>query len=140
MAGICFYFEETDVDVWSGKNLDAWNYAAQASGDIDRMIVVNRTNTVVRSPNTDLVSFEVVTNLPELQNAVYCVAPNERRSDTIELWGFDHNVEWYCFGPASGWPTPPLFTLTVPQANVGALHAVHIASVVLLHRFAIKRS
>jgi len=139
MAGICFFFESSDVDVWSGKNLDAWNYAMKCAGDIDKMIVINRTPQHVQSPDTD-VQCTVVNELPILSNAVYFVGPNEQTETTISLWQFDHNVEWYCFGPAGGWKMINCRTVTIPQAGRGALHAVHVASVVMFHRYAKMRA
>jgi hypothetical protein len=137
MAGLCFYFEDADVDVWSGKNLDAWNYAAKAAGDIDRMIVINRTDQLISPPDADLTQFEVLSELPSLERAVYLVGPSQAGLDAASLWSFDHDVDWYVFGPASGWePGHP--RLHVPQAGIGALHAVHIASVVMLHRYHVR--
>lgn len=138
MAGLVFYFESADVDVWSGKNLDAWNYAAQAAGDITRMIVVNKTDQVLRTPDAGLEDFRVVQELPLLRNAAYFVGPGERKPSTVPLWSFPHDVDWYVFGPAAGWPRPFDRTVTVPQAGLGALHAVHVATTALLHRYAVK--
>ena len=130
MAGLCFYFEAEDIDVWSGKNLDAWNYAAKAAGDIDKLIVINRTDQKLVSPDAAM-EFRVVDKLPELQNAVYCVGPQEKSLGWISLWDFDHDVDWYCFGPAQGWnPPDPQLHIPVP---IG-FHSVHAATVIMAHR------
>ena len=65
MAGVVFFFEQNDVDVWSGRpvDLDAWALACLAAGDIDRVVVVNRTNEALR-PFVD--RFEVVSELPDV--------------------------------------------------------------------------
>lgn len=140
MAGLCFFFEAEDVDVWSGKNLDAWNYAAKAAGDIDRMLVINRTDQTLLSPDADLASFEVVAELPALERAVYLIGPREDNSEAINLWKFNHDIDWYVFGPAMGWTKPMVPGVYVPQNGVGALHSVHIASVVMLHRYFVRNS
>jgi len=134
MAGICFYFEPNDVDVWSGRrlDLDAWNYAAKAGG-VDRMVVINLTDQVIRTPDSDLAEFRVVDAMPPLDRAVYLVGPGEA-AGASPLWTFDHDVDWYCFGPAQGWQFPVSPKLHVPQANRGALHSVHVATAVMLHR------
>lgn len=50
-VGVCFYFEDNDVDVWSGRSidLDAWNYAIKAAGDIKDVVIINRTNENLRT-------------------------------------------------------------------------------------------
>jgi hypothetical protein len=61
-------------------------------------------------------------------------------SDTlhpVSLWDFDHQTDWYVFGPASGWQKN-LFgniLVTIPQNDEIYLHATHIASTVLFHRY-----
>jgi hypothetical protein len=141
MPGLCFYFENTDVDVWSGRDLDAWRYAAKAAGDIDNIIVVNKTDQLLSFGDFD-VGFGVVAELPKLPNAKYLVSPLEAVHGATRLWDLDHKgVEWYCFGPAAGWQDmgsiPVDDRLTIPQAGIGSLHSVHIASVVMMHRFAV---
>ena len=133
MAGICFYYEDVDVDVWSGKDLDAWNYACKVAGDITKMIVVNGTDQIVVSPDSEL-DFEVVEELPELGKAAYIVCPWE--SPSLSLWDFEHDVDWYVFGPASGWNAPlEESRVSIPQSGRGAVHSAHIATVVMFHRY-----
>lgn len=135
MVGIVFYFEKNDVDVWSGRktDLDAWNYAAKAAGDINKLIVIDCVGI-----NFDIGSqFEVVDNMPELQgNIVKVCCPWDKAANCTSLWDFDHKVDWYIFGPAQGWSgviNEP--SIIVPQAGRVALHSTHIASIVLLHRY-----
>jgi len=142
MAGVVFFFEEQDVDVFSGRQLalSAWNYAIKAAGDIDKVIVVNRTTQKIGSFDSSL-SFTVVDELPVLAGRLaYIVCPWDNVKTKTPLWDFDHEVDWYIFGPAAGWRKyPPLLEgITVPMAGKGALHAVHIASTVMLHRFGVR--
>lgn len=138
MVGIVFYFEPNDVDVYSGRriDLDAWCYAAKAAGDVDEMIVVNRSGVELR-----LNDFEVVDEMPRLDGRVaHVCCPWERhRADvSIPLWSFDHLVDWYSFGPATGWKnTSEIMKLGVyiPTASTVALHSAHAATVVLSHRY-----
>jgi len=140
MTGICFYFEESDVDVWSGKDLDAWHYACKAAGDIDKMIVINKTSQNIQSPDLAL-EFYVVKTLEEAMEImcgiiVQVVCPWDS-AEAISLWDYAHSAEWYVFGPASGWRQQKIsdIQITVPQAGLGACHSVHIATVVLMNRF-----
>jgi len=137
MAGICFFYEDSDVDVWSGHNLDAWNYAIKASGGINKIIVVNKTDQVLNTPDGNL-DFQVVSELPILEDAIYLVCPWEANESSISLWDYDHSADWYIFGPARGWVSEPrekAQTIHIPQSGIGALHSVHIASVVMMHRY-----
>lgn len=134
-ANICFFYEDNDVDVWSGRHtdLDAWNYAARAAGSIDRIVVVNRTSEVLTPGG----SFEVVEDYPVMEGLVAkFVGPGEGGTP-VSLWSFMHEVDWYAFGPASGWSSELVADLdvVVPQSGMAALHSVHIASLVLLHRY-----
>lgn len=135
MAGLCFYFEPEDIDVWSGKNLDAWNYAAKVAGDIDKMIVVNKTSQDIPSPDKSI-DFKVVSDLPDLDRACYLTPPWH---DGISMWEFDHDADWYVFGPASGWRSRPGDNMVViPQAGQGAVHSVHAATAVMFHRYYVR--
>lgn len=137
MAGICFYFERYDIDVWSGRDidLDAWNYACKAAGDIDKAVVINRTSKKLKSFDTSM-EFEVVDELPHLPGrVVYVCCPWDDVDNRVSLWNFEHNVDWYVFGPANGWRKKIDSGIYVPQNGLAALHSTHIASTVLLHRY-----
>lgn len=145
-AGICFYFEDHDVDVWSGHDLDAWNYAAQAAGDIDRMAVINLTDQDLKTPNADMefmvyeeldAPFRVRVDTPLNPICVQVCVPWQAPEGAVPLWDYDHKADWYLFGPARGWQALDGPCVYVPQAGRGALHAVHIASVVMLHRYSV---
>ena len=45
MSGLVFYFENNDIDVWSGRkmDLDAWNYNCKI-GNINDVIIVNKSS------------------------------------------------------------------------------------------------
>jgi hypothetical protein len=137
MAGICFYFESYDLDVWSGReiDLDAWNYACKACGDIDKIIVVDKTYSNIKTPDSSL-DFKIVHTLPELEGKIIQICcPWNDMENSVSLWDFDHNVDWYVFGPASGWKNKIKNGLYIPQKGIAALHSVHIASTILLHRY-----
>jgi hypothetical protein len=140
MVGVVFFFEENDVDVYSGRriHLDAWNYAIKAAGDITDMIVINRTDKNISSPDSEL-NFKVVSEMPDLDGViVHLVCPWDKiENNSVALWDFDHEADWYVFGPASGWNAEDIIKVGVhiPQSNMGALHAVHVASIVMMHRY-----
>lgn len=139
-SGIVFYFEENDVDVWSGRaiDLDAWNYAIKAGGNIDKVIVINKTNQNLTTLDGN-VDFQVTTEIPVLSGTVaQIVCPWENtQSNKINLWDFDHNIDWYVFGPANGWANNYFgdILLTIPQQGIGACHAIHINTVIMFDRY-----
>lgn len=136
MVGLCFFFEPNDVDVWSGReiDLDAWNYAAKAAGDIDRVIVINRSGAKLRFDSD--ISFETTEAFPQLEGRIaFFHAPSETSSSGISLWTFDHAVDWYAFGPAAGWTRKTGIEVFVPTANGIPFHAIHAASIVMAHRY-----
>jgi hypothetical protein len=140
LAGIAFFFEDNDTDVYSGRrvDLDAWNYASKMSNDIDRAIIVNRTDQKLQSFDRAM-DIEIVDTLPELDGTVTrVVTPWSADDDTVELYDFDHRTDWYVFGPAAGF-SPDGSSVTIPQAGRGAMHSVHTASVVMAHRHFVLR-
>jgi hypothetical protein len=143
MAGIVFFFEKNDVDVFSGRQIDlsAWNYAIKAAGDISKVIVVNKTSVDISNFNSDLEYFSVVSDLPDLSGRLtHIVCPWDIVDSIESLWDFNHNTDWYLFGPAEGWRRYGRLGhgVTVPMAGHGSLHALHIASVVMLHRYGVR--
>jgi hypothetical protein len=143
MAGIVFFFEDNDVDIFSGRRIDlsAWNYAIKSAGDVDRVIVVNKTDKALPSIDSDFLQFEIISELPILSGHVTrIICPWDNADIKIPLWDFNHNTDWYVFGPAGGWGryATPSNGVYIPMANSGALHSVHIASAVMLHRFGVK--
>ena len=138
MAGICFFFESEDIDVWSGKDLDAWHYAAAAAGDIDRIHIVNKTNMELKNPDIGRYEFTISKELPSLEGRVTkLVTPWEANKHALSIWEWNHSTDWYVFGPALGWRSEPLDEpeVYVPQAGLGALHSVHVASIVMTNRY-----
>lgn len=137
MAGLVFHFEPNDRDVFSGRaqDIDAWIYAAKMSGDITKMIMVNSAGP--KPTGLDMhFEWSIVSEIPPLVgNVTYMVMPSEQ---SLPLWGYDHETDWYVFGPASGWHIGghDQVGVYVPQANPNiALHAVHIAPIVMAHRY-----
>lgn len=139
MAGICFFYEDSDVDVWSGKDLDAWNYACKIAGDIDKAIIVNRTDQILGSFDSTM-DIQFVQDLPSAEDLMsgakmYLMCPwDAGHPQSIE--GHSHDVDWYVFGPASGWNDDSISGYYLPQAGTGAAHAVHIATTVMFYRYA----
>lgn len=135
MVGVAFYFEHNDIDVYSGRaiDLDAWNIASKISGDITEMLIVNRTEQKLNTPDTQLV-FSVVDKLPILENAIY-LDPTKGTS----LWDLDHSpVEWYVFGPASGWDhqaDPTKRYIHIPTMMNVHCHSQHVMTAVMYHRY-----
>ena len=138
MSGICFFFENSDIDVWSGRDidLDAWNYACKVA-DIKKAIIINKTNKKLKPFDADM-DIKIVNEFsPKLLkgDVTQVVTPWEKKGAT-SLWNFNHKTDWYVFGPADGWRQ--YFgkrQLTIPQNGEGACHAVHIATVVMFHRY-----
>lgn len=137
MAGLVFFFEDNDRDVWSGRriDLDAWNYAAKLSGDIDRIIVVNRTDEALTTFDASL-DIQFTTAIPVLDGVTCQVVCPWNRVTSQSLWGFDHLVDWYLFGPAEGW-VDDFFAdkfIHIPQYDENATHSVLMVSTVMFHR------
>lgn len=140
MVGLVFHFEDNSKDVYSGRNLDidAWIYAMKICSDIDRAIVVNSSSLSLKGLDRQF-DWTVTPSIPPLEgNVVYLAAGNDPGVHE-NLWEFDHNVDWYVFGPASGWRGPQERSITVPSSHPSiALHSVHIASIVMAHRYHVK--
>lgn len=140
MAGLCFFFEQYDVDVWSGRriDLDAYNYAAKVAGDIDKMIVVNRTSENIQTPDADI-EFSVVSKLadaPITGSTVHVCCPWDTAGTLTSLWDFGHDVDWYVIGPAAGWTNHIVGDgIYIPGAHAVAMHGVHAAAVIMAHRY-----
>jgi hypothetical protein len=141
MTGIVYHFEAEHDDVWSGSQemLNAWHYACMATSDVRDMIVVNKTKTNLLTPGGQY-NFSVVNDLTALTGSVAQVCAPWEFPSAEELWTFDHEVDWYVYGPAAGWKGFDLGgrKLTIPQNGLGALHAVHINTAVLMHRYSVK--
>ena len=140
MTGVCFFFENEDIDVWSGKNLDAWHYAIYAAKDINEILVINRTEQILQNPNQDKYIFNTTKEIPELNGNIVGITVPWRQEilNSFSLWNFNHqNIDWYCFGSAAGELPKYNIEVFIPQNGKGALHSVHIASAVMLHRYGV---
>ncbi len=140
MAGILFYFQDYDVDVFSGKrdDLDAWRYAANAGG-IDKIRCVNESEFDVSLGFTDM-DFDVVDEgwISNQSNVAVLDTEWTCPDGAIPLSELDHSsVDWYVFGAADRGVPQGLDAqyVYVPQFGNGALHSLHIAPVVLLRRW-----
>jgi hypothetical protein len=147
MAGIVFWFENFDKDVFSSRHpvdLDAWRYAAKA-GDIHNMHCINTSSTFSDSQlqlggtgtNTFSETFEDWYATHSTENIVILETQWTAPPGSIALKDLDHsNVDWYVFGSSSGAPIGlPHQYVYLPQNGVAALHSAHIASAVMLRRF-----
>jgi len=137
MAGICFYFEDNDTDVWSGRSFDfdAWRYAIGTAGDINKAIVINKTENNLPTPK-GVTKWSIHKEMPDLDGKVTYMQTPWKDKDSQSLWDFDHKTDWYVFGPANGWNQKFPNSVSIPQSNVnGACHSVHIATVVMMHRY-----
>lgn len=137
MAGIVFYFENSDIDVYSGRDADlsAWNHLCKVA-DIQKAIVINKSSKNV-VPFDSSMEIEVVTEIPSLTGHVtQLVLPNERE-DSISLWDFDHQTDWYIFGSASGWFGNHFGDqyVHVPQNTAGAAYSMQIGTVAMYDRY-----
>ena len=136
MAGIVFYFEDNDKDVWSGRNidLDAWNYNCKIGG-IDKAIVVNLThqNLITFDGNMDITFVDEMPSL--IGNITQLVTPNEV-AEATSLYEFNHQTDWYVFGPASGWRGNHFANtfLTIPESTPIYHHSVFVGATVMYHR------
>lgn len=144
MPGVIFFFEENDRDVWSGRriDLDAWNYACKIPGDINAAYVVNLTSQTLSTLDADM-DFQVFNDLEAALIAAqgektYLTCPWDVGTQT-NLGLFDHNTDWYIFGPAAGW-SDPVDGYYLPQQGLGAVHAVHAATATMFHRCWVKNS
>jgi len=138
MAGICFYFENNDIDVWSGRliDLDAWNYACKMNPDITKAVIINQTNIDLHSFDADMDITIVSEPIPLEGNIVQLICPWEQ-PNSISLWDYHHNVDWYCYGPGAGW-TDNYFAndyVYIPQNSRVACHSIHIHTVTMAHRY-----
>lgn len=140
MPGVLFFFEENDIDIFSGRKIDlsAWNYAIKSVGDIDNVIVVNRTSRPLSTIDSSI-NFQTVDSFPSLVGTkTFIICPHDQAKVKSNLWDFDHKTDWYIFGPAAGWKKEKVEIengIFVPTALDDGLHALHIATTVMLHRF-----
>lgn len=140
MSGLVFYYEDNDVDVWSGRNsdLDAWNYAIKVVGDVDKVIVINKTNQVLSTFDASI-DIQFVYDFPVLTGHItQIVCPWESYSKpNTSLWDFNHLTDWYVLGPAHGWSGQEIgdILLTIPQKGIAAVHSVHAITAIMFHRY-----
>jgi hypothetical protein len=150
MAGVVFWFETNDKDVWSGRpiDLDAWRYAIKAGG-IDKARCINELGWPLTF-DIDF-DFEILGNYSS--DFLTWLAQPERINENIVLFDTEwtcpegsiplselnhQEVDWYVFGASSGIPTDlPIECQHVylPQNGTASLHSVHIASAVMLRRW-----
>ena len=149
MAGIVFWFENSDRDKFSGRqvDLDAWRYAIGA-GCISETVCFNKSdyNPVL---NAGYSTFKIIdgdrTKFTEWvvehkdQNLLFIETEWSCPSNAINLGSVNHaTIDWYIFGPSNGIPTECQEFgqwCYLPVKDRFALHPVHIASCVLTRRY-----
>ena len=147
MAGIVFWFELNDTDVFSGRpvDLDAWRYAIKAGG-IDKAVCFNESELELffdagfdfTIGGGSVEEYELWIGNHKDLNLVFIETERSCPPGAISISSLDHNnVDYYIFGRSNGVPRNNLGKQYVflPQNGVAYLHSVHIASAVLLRRW-----
>ncbi len=144
MAGVVFWFQSQDKDVFSCRpiDLDAWRYAIK-SGGINQARCFNETPLPLFFDQD--FDFEIAgSNLDDFRdwakdksNLIILQCEWSCPESAIPLSEVDHSkVDWYVFGRGSGLPNNlPGQYVYLPQDGLGGLHPVHTASAVLLRRW-----
>jgi len=138
MVGVCFFYEDPDVDVFSGRPemLHAWNYALKSAGDVTRVAIINKTGDHITFNRA--FDYTVYDNIDDFYmtadgTLMHVGAANEF-DVSMSLWSYEHGDDWLVFGPSNGHSKRPT-GLTIPTANNTVFHAVHAATVVMTHRY-----
>lgn len=145
MAGIVFYFENFDRDVWSGReiDLDAWNYNCKI-GEIDKAIIINKSIYNINPFDADM-DIQIVSEMPILSGHVtQLVTPEEISVNEVgvKLLDFNHQTDWYVIGPSDGWLGNHFgdTLLTIPQGGIGYHHSVFVGATLMYHRYNVLNS
>ena len=144
MAGVVFWFQSQDRDVFSGRpiDLDAWRYAIKAGG-CNQARCINETAWPLTFE--EAFDFEIIgSHVDDLhdwakdkKNVVVFEAEWSCPEGAIPLSEVDHSkVDWYVFGNGSSAPQGLAGQYVyLPQDGIGGLHPVHTASAVMLRRW-----
>ncbi len=138
MVGVCFYYEDPDVEVFSGRPemLHAWNHALLAAGDVTRVAIINLLGKhVTFNKAFDCTVYNTIDEFYENADGTLMHVGAANEFDVpMSLWNYTHTDDWLVFGPAHGHPKSAA-GLTIPTHNDTVFHAVHAATVVMCHRF-----
>lgn len=151
MSGIVFYFQENDKDVFSGRkvDLDAWRYAMKAGG-INEAKIINETELslslggdmnyeIIGRSDQDLVKW---VNNNKHNNNIVALSPEwECPYDSKSIYELNNNIldiNWFLIGGANGLPKLDIEYVYFPQNGQGAMHSVHVASVLNIYLWKIK--
>lgn len=153
-VGLVFHFEDNSHDVFSGRqdDLDAYRYACKAFGITSMVMVDYCSGGTNVSMQDQEISFEKYCNLAAFEAAhpndtfVYLecawtclengVTPGKLHVDFVHPDDANTTV-WYILGPSQGFipaPNDGKTWLSVPQEGMGAMHASHVAGIVLYDR------
>ena len=119
------------------------------AGGIDEMIVINRTDSAPANP-AEIIGqgldngFTVVRSLEEAQAVIgggrvtQVVCPWDFGRQATDLWDYQHETDWYVFGPASGWGGRDIGSdkITIPVPDNTPMFSVQAATVIFSHRYA----
>jgi len=153
MVGLVFHFEDTDMDVWSGRpiDMDAWHYTSKMFG-LGNMVMIDQmkggmpydqkaygdfgTTTIEKVKSLD----EFLDKYPK-QEKVWLETPWSYPSSVTPttLANFVHPKDnvFYVLGPGGGFTIPEndkRTWVTIPQLTTGAHHSVFIAPILLYDR------
>lgn len=139
--GLAFHFDNQDVDIYSGRqiDLDAYRYACKAFG-VSKMACIN-TSGLPLAMNDESISFSEHSCFEDFikknknKNIYILEVPwrlHDKKHSSIQddLGDFD----WIVVGPAAGWAKDQYRhgqLLTIKQNGRGALHGQHVATLVL---------
>lgn len=152
MVAAVFHFEDQDLDVWSGRDidLDIWRYNTKMFG-IDTLIMIDQVpdgGTLYQHLDEEQ-KFERFTSIDDFLQAhpqgekVWFETPWSFPSSItpIKLNNFQHPANtsdvFYIFGPATGFniaENDSRTWVTIPQVTQGATHSSFLAPIVFYDR------
>jgi len=143
MAKVCIYYQPYDIDTFSGnpERLYAWSYAFQSVGDITDLKIIDSVGISYPTGISSSIKTEVIKDFPDFGNetVTQLVCPwNQPPKESISLWNFDHDTDWYFFGPASGWKEEEYIGdnyVHIPTHGNTEFHSLHVGTVVMTHRY-----
>lgn len=120
-----------------------------AGGDIDEMIVINMTDFAPANP-AEVIGrglgngFTVVQSLEQAQAVIgedrvtQAVCPWNFGRQATDLRDYQHETDWYVFGPAIGWGGHDMGSdkITIPVPDDTPMFSVQAAAVIFSHRYA----
>jgi len=120
-----------------------------AAGDIDKMVVINLTDSPPANP-AEIIGrgldneFTVVHSLEQARTVIgndrvtQAVCPWNFDCQVTDLWDYQHETDWYVFGPAIGWGGHDIGgdKITIPMPDNTPMFSVQTATAIFSHRYA----